>query len=55
MKTLELITALKKLGVTVNVMHVAVGNIYQCQQLRGYDWMYEDQFIELAKEYLTKE
>jgi hypothetical protein len=51
----QLKTALEKLGLTVGTMHVSVGNIYQCQQLSEYDWMYENQFIERAKEYITEQ
>lgn len=43
---------LERLGLTVGTMFVAVGNIYQCQELDGYDWMYENQFTLKAEKYL---
>lgn len=59
MKTIEenginaLITLLECHGHTIERMHVAVGNIYRCEVLDGWHWMYEEVFKRKATEFLS--
>ena len=52
MTTSEAREQLELKGLKVGTMHVNVGNIYQCEELDGWHWMYERIFLIKAKEYL---
>ena len=39
-------------GLQVERMHVAIGNIYRCEELDGWHWMYERIAIQKLQEYI---
>lgn len=41
-------------GLQVEKMHVAVGNIYRCEDLDGWHWMYELTCINKLNEYINR-
>lgn len=51
MSTTQAKQIMERAGHTVDTMHVAVGNIYRCDVLDGWSWMYERIFIEKVKQY----
>lgn len=52
MTTTEAKQQLEQLGHEVETMHVAVGNIYRCQALDGWGWMYEQPFLSKAAKFI---